>query len=427
MNRKGQKGSALVISLITLLLMSIIIMGASRNSTLELVTSNNYQFGIEAFNNAETGVVATVAELNDKELAIGGFNDLLNGQFSTTRSDPNTKIFFDTIIIDDNDGDGNTSMDSNKIVSLISQGTSSSGATRTVKAWISNDPITKDFSLDKAIMTEGDIHFGGVSELHGSNQDIHSNGDIYKGDKPKTDGLLSAVGYVYGLPDGESESYANRIEIPEIDPSVFAEYAEYVFDSVGNIRDADGFVVGVDSYRGWVFNGSQWNTAGNDILGGLLYFKGDAGNVMISSNTGTEADPWEISILADGWIALAGTPILANYKNPSNPISVQDILFMAGTDIKINGHAGQVLSGIIAAGEQFQFNGTAKIEGVIIAADQSNTDDFITENLMSGTADITYGGDMSFPGSTSDNTLRILAWEESFISRTQFANLVTVD
>ena len=256
--------------------------------------------------------------------------------------------------------------------------------------------------------------------MHGSNQDIHSNGDILRGDKPITDGTLSASGYVYGLPDSETESNAGRIEIPEIDPSLFAEYAEYIFDSDGEVYDANGLIVPGAEFLGWVFDGTQWNSGPNPV-GGLLYFRGDAGNVKISSNTGTEANPWEVSILADGWISLSGTPIIANYKNPSNPVPVQDILFMAGTDLKINGHAAQTFTGIMAAGEQFQFNGTAQIEGVIIAADQSNTDNYLTENLMSGTADITYGGELSFPGTTGDNTIRILAWQESPISRNQFA------
>ena len=124
MNRKRQQGAALVISLIVLILMSLMVVGSSLSSVIELKIGNNVQFGNEAFQNAETGVVATVFELNDKELAVDGFDGLLNGQFTTTRSDPNTKIFFDTIIVDDDDGDGDMSADSNNVVGLISQGTS---------------------------------------------------------------------------------------------------------------------------------------------------------------------------------------------------------------------------------------------------------------------------------------------------------------
>jgi len=70
MNRKRQQGAALVISLIVLILMSLMVVGSSLSSVIELKIGNNVQFGNEAFQNAETGVVATVFELNDKELAV---------------------------------------------------------------------------------------------------------------------------------------------------------------------------------------------------------------------------------------------------------------------------------------------------------------------------------------------------------------------
>jgi len=175
-------------------------------------------------------------------------NYLLTEPFTLTRSDSDTNTFFDVFVIDNDDGDGDMSTDSYDVVGLVSQGTSSAGATRTVSVWIGLDTSTHDFFIDKAIMTNGDLRFGGEAELHGTNQDIHSNGDIYKGDKPITSGTISASGTVYATDAGDFVSMADRIDIPEIDPSLFAEYAEYTFDSAGNVRNADGYVVGVDCY-----------------------------------------------------------------------------------------------------------------------------------------------------------------------------------
>ena len=420
MNRNKQNGAALVVSMILLLLIGIMTLSMAKTAQLDLIVGNNSQFQNEAFQSAETGIVASMAELENRGLT--NLNDLLTEPFTLTRGNSDTNTFFDVIVIDNDDGDGDMSTDSDDVVGLVSQGTSSAGATRTVSVWIGLDTSEKNFSLDKAIMTSGDLRFGGEAELHGTNQDIHSNGDIYKGDKPITSGTISASGTVYATDVGDFESMADRIDIPEINPSEFAEYAEYTFDSAGNVRNADGAVVGVDSYSGWSFDGISW-TSGSDAMGGLLYFTGETGNVHINGNNGTVESPWAISVLADGWIAFNGSPVIENYKNPANPLVVQDILFMAGTDIQINGTAGQKLEGVIAAGEQFQFNGTAEIEGVIIAADQANTDDFLTENLMSGTADITYGGDMSLPDSSTDNALQVLAWREMLVSRYAFAEM----
>ena len=413
-NIKRQDGAALFISLILLLLMTIIVIGGAQRSTLELIIGRNVQYSTTALVNAESGITASLADLNTNyDLVNDGFGGVVNGQYTVSKADQDTGVFYNTILIDNPTGN---------VASLISQGTSIDRALRTVEVKVRINPPAPGFSLDKAILTNGDIVFGGDAELLGSNQDVHSNGDIYRADKIQTTGTISASGEVNGVADGES--YSAIIDIQEIDPSMYAEYADYTFDSDGKIYNSDGNLVATNDYQGWSFNGDKWSTWGSsDVLGGLLYFKGDAGNVDIQGNHGSDESPWEISILADGWIDLAGTPIIANYKNPSNPEAVQELLFMAGTDIKINGHASTVLSGVIAAGEQFSLSGTAEIEGTIVAADQSNTDDFITENYMSGTASITNNGGLSLPPVEGSNDLQILSWREMEMGQAEFASL----
>ena len=420
MNIRKQKGAALIISLIMLLSMTILVMSSSRTSILELRMARNYQYAMEAFQHAESGIAVTTTELNIMlDLPTDGFDGVINGQYRASMDGPT--MFYNTILVDDSEVDADPTVDSNDMVRLISQGTSFDHASRTIEVRVAIDKGTDAFALDKAILTNGDITFGGDSALHGSNQDVHSNSNIYRADKIETDGVISASGDVYGTADGESN--VAEIEIPLIDPSIYAEYADYTFYSDGSVYNADGSLVGNDSYNGWVFNGSKWRTQGSNVEGGLLYFEGDAGNVDISSNIGTPVNPWEISILADGWIDVNGTPVIANYKNPSNPEAVQAILFMAGTDIKLNGNANTTISGVVAAGEQFYLSGTINLEGTIIAADQSNTDNYVTENTVSGTADITNDGSLSIPAIPGSDTLEILSWREILMSQAEFENL----
>jgi len=240
----------------------------------------------------------------------------------------------------------------------------------------------------------------------------------------KSSGDITASGDVNTTSSGTTDgSGATEIKLPLIDPSVYAEYADFTFASDGNVYDANGKFVGNDSYSGWVFNGAKWRTVGSTVEGGLLYFEGDAGNVDISSNVGSKGSPWSVSILADGWIDINGTPIIENYKNPANPEAVQQILFMAGTDIKILGNTNQIFIGVIAAGEQFNLSGTVNIHGAIIAADQSNTSDHVTDNYLSGTANITNDGSLSIPPIPRGSELLVYTWRELLISQAQFDNL----
>jgi len=61
--RKGQSGSALIMALLVLLVMSIVVMGMATDSDLDLKISRNLQQKNEAFNNAETGIDVAIEML----------------------------------------------------------------------------------------------------------------------------------------------------------------------------------------------------------------------------------------------------------------------------------------------------------------------------------------------------------------------------
>ena len=142
---------------------------------------------------------------------------------------------------------------------------------------------------------------------------------------------------------------------------------------------------------------------------------------MVSSNPGHhhQGGPWLISILADGYIEIAGNPTLENYMDPDDPPEVQAILFMSGSDIKINGNPNQTYNGIIAAREQFAISGNPTLEGAVIAAGESNESTLVVENYVSGNMTLTYDGGFSFPwvGGSSDGTAIVLSWRDREIAR----------
>ncbi len=431
----AQKGAALVVGLLLIMVMSMIGVSAAKGTVGQQRMANNYRFSIEALNNAEIGVTNALNAINDQELAVNGFDDELdpNGDgipddgFRINVMNPDTNVFFTVVVVDDDDGDGNPAVDSNDIVRLMSQGISNVGSTRTIDVRIGVAVgVGGGISLDKAILTEESLKIAGNPEQSGSNQDIHSNAGIDISGNPHTDGTVSAVDSVEvsGTPSGDItiESGAAHVDIPEINPSEFAAYADFIFHSDGDIYDADGnFMANAfgTGYQGWKFDGDKWTTEGNDVLGGMLYFTGEHGNVVVASAPGSNDDKWLISILADGWIEIAGNPTLDNYRNPEHPPDIQSILFMSGADIKINGNPNQTYSGIIAAREQFSIEGNPNIEGVVIAAGESNESELVVENSLSGEMHMTYDGGLMFPsdGGGGGRFAIVLSWRDRDIAR----------
>ena len=433
--RGAQKGAALVIGLLVTTVMSLVAVNASKRTVVQQRMANNYRFSIEAMNNADSGSLIAFNQINDQGLVLNGFDDeldldgngVLDDRYSLTVSDPNTNMFFNVVIVDDDDGDGNPSVDSNGIVLLLSQGISDVGSTRTTEMRISDTSGGEGvpFALDKAILTEDSLNIVGDPTQAGSLQDIHSNRDVNIVGSVSTDGTVSAVGTVDIIGNAatiDTVSGAARVDVPHVDPGAYAAYADYVFDSDGKVYDADGNVVGDAAGRGWggwTLRGDEWVTTGNGVIGGMLYFKGGKGNVRVTGSPGSTSHPWEVSILADGYITIQGTPIIGNYMNPEDPPEVQAILFLSGADIQINGNASQTFVGIIAAREQIDISGNATVEGSIIAADEANKSDLVTANVISGNMTVSYDGGLSLLSDPEwgDGISVILSWRDRDIAR----------
>ena len=81
--------------------------------------ASNYRFSIEAMNNAETGFRSALDQINAQDLNLNGYDDELdpNGdgvfddRFSLTLADAANNVFYNVVMVDDNDGDGDLSVD----------------------------------------------------------------------------------------------------------------------------------------------------------------------------------------------------------------------------------------------------------------------------------------------------------------------------
>ena len=211
-------------------------------------------------------------------------------------------------------------------------------------------------------------------QLTGSNASVHSNTSIEIPGDPLIDGLVSTPGSISisGSPtlNGGTDDGADVVAIPHIYPPDFRPYAGVVLTADCRVTDAGGAQLadlsGGGKWHGWdCSSGDKWTMSDSAPVGGLydgFYYV--EGNAVISGSPG---GTWDLSLVADGYIEVSGNPNYSAYADAAHPSEVQDLLFVAGNDLKINGNPGQVMDGVMAAHMEVTVSGNPNYQGRIIA------------------------------------------------------------
>jgi hypothetical protein len=150
--------------------------------------------------------------------------------------------------------------------------------------------------------------------------------------------------------------------------------------------------------RRWVFSGSNVHSS---LENKAFYFEKVAGtnwtNVTMSGSppTGPPGTPaWKVTVIAQGYIDISGNP------NIRAADGKQNLLFVAGSDIKIGGTLNSTYVGgaVLAAHEQIGIGGNATITGLLLAENASHLETLVTATSVSGNPNITYNGLPTPPG-----------------------------
>jgi len=383
---KEKKGIALVSALLILLALSIIGVIAINTTVTDTKISANLKGIKQAFYIADAGISHAGALLQENistwdtySLSIAT-TALGDGSYSVTASN----------------------VDGTNKKKVVSTGRTSTGAKATIEAIF----IRAKFTPDDAITTNGDLRISGNANILGSSGGVHSNGDLKVLGNPTIAQGGSASGTA--SPSPPYTSGASTVSIPEIDPTDFASYADYKLDSDGNVYNSEGVIQPTTGGRwyGWDYNsGNQrWDKSSNDTPPpGNLYIEGDA---TVSGNPGSVSVPWETTLIVTGDLEISGNPYIVDYTDPSDPIGVQNLLFVAGGELRISGNVTQTGKGIIAAYEGIKISGNPTLNGAIIGGNATEDE----ENNISGNPTITYSGGLLSP--FSSNTVSILAWRQ---------------
>ncbi len=393
---------AIVIMLIAVLM--VVGSAALMGSRADLKTSINFSGGTQAFYTAEAGLNAAIHELDDSD----GTNDFDNVSLPLTLY--SAAAF----------GNGTYTVDlslqssSPRIIAVASAGTAPNNSTRTVQAWLEQaiEPPTK------AIVSNNQIAFPvtGNLDLTGTCGGMHSNGDLTMNSNPSAEqsGGYTSTGYMnivgnpcigsnqcdenprpdaYVLDTEEDKTiYENdysaqpQVDVPAINPADIASRVAalgaagngYILHDDGTVTnggtcDSTGLCTGgtgVSIPDGWSYTSNpinQWKMNGTTAADGVFYAET---YVIVQSSPGSEASPWQATIVARDSINYSGSPSLKPY--PTSDTQLQGIMLMTGNDLRISGSVALVgQGGAILAHQQLILTGTITIDGYIFAGDGS--------------------------------------------------------
>ncbi len=250
-----------------------------------------------------------------------------------------------------------------------------SGAEREIEVVIQ---IDGEALSQHAILTNRDINaLSGTPQVTGPVANIHSNADIYIQGNPDIAGNVTASGTVSatGSPaiGGNESSGVDVVEIPHVYPPDYRPFATVVMTPNCHVETPEGNMIvnlaGGGTWAGWsCLVNQKWTMSGNvqpDLMHEFYYIEG---NLELQGNPN---GIWYASFVAEGYIWVSGN---ADYRpwgsgagNNTGDYVANEILFLAGNDLMIQGTPSQIFTGIMAAHMELHVSGNVTIQGSLVA------------------------------------------------------------
>ncbi len=281
--------------------------------------------------------------------------------------------------------------DNNGVLVITSTGLGRSGASATVE-------VTVSMQTFPAILINGKARVRGNLSVNGSSGIMHANDTLDLNGSPCADQYFSSSGNI--LNPGNSKGAGcvgvgvSRVNQQIIQPPIynirndFYSRADYILGSSGsragkiysftgpagsekmiyNTNSSSGvWQVGSSKWT-WKPDIKEWSHNGDELPPGTYYSEG---NMDVKGSFGSASSPVSATFVAEGYIDLGGSKasIVPDYDN---------YFLVAGTDAYLKGNLLSIVGdldvqGIVYAHHQIEFSGSARINGVVIAANQADT------------------------------------------------------
>jgi len=388
----------LVVGLMLIVVLMLLGTTAVMTSTTVMKISSNYKQNEQVFYLADAGIQHARVFLNQNQSNWDSYAYATAQTLIASTQLANIGTYTVTI----QDGGGGSRR-------VSSTGNTSSNARAVVEALMRLGPYTPG----SAITVGGDLTVSGNPTVSGTNGGVHANGDLSISGSPNitADATASGTYSASGNPTvgGTAAGGQSTETIPTVNPADFFSQRDFRLASDGKVYNSAGIEQPMpgNKWNNWDFSGGKWTLSGNSTVNGTFYIEG---NTVISGNPGDSEDPWIASLIATGDIEISGNPVVRppNQSDPGGLFrdGTENLLFVAGRDLKINGNPQQGFQGIMAAHEQISASGNPTLNGFIIAEDAEAISGTVTGNSIGGNMNITYNGGMGnpFPGDVEMRT-----------------------
>ena len=227
-----------------------------------------------------------------------------------------------------------------------------------------------------AIVTNGDLDISGSVTVDGTDGSVHSNGDLtISGGGSDITGTVTATGTYTGSPAGSGG--AAPVPLPTISASDYLHYADFILTSSGTMTDQAGTVLctwsGGTPCNNWDFDSGsgEWSIGSTAPPAGTYYVEG---SVKISGSPGSEATPMQIAIIAEDSIDMSGSPDMI----PDTP----ELLFVTDGDLEITGGLDIIdpltTQGQMLVHEQVNLAGNPTLGGQLIVENAASVSPLVT-------------------------------------------------
>ena len=285
-----------------------------------------------------------------------------------------------------NPPDFDTNTDTNGRVRVVSKGYGQDGAEAVLEMLVGSADVP-------AISVDGDLRISGAPTITGENGIAHANGDLELLGDVSAEQFFGAAGTVtvVGTPStGPPPDYDDNpvdirsgeepVKTPALRAPDLRTSANTILGSDGIVRDQSGGVLG-DANSGpvlgwsWDSGGQTWR-AGDATVAAIYYAEG---NIDVNGSPGTLIDPLTLSLIAEGWIVISGTPTIF----PLLTTGGVTYTLVAGTDLSLISAAQFVGPGLLFARDQIDISGSPTINGQVIAANEGDEEGPGGTNLVS--------------------------------------------
>jgi hypothetical protein len=392
-HRHDQAGAALVTSLLFLVLLTGLSLGGLATLMVNQSRSKNILSSKQALYLAEAGIQSAKKYLNQHQSRWSAYAS--PSAQSLIVLTPVGNIGSYSVTVQDGGGGG---------LLVTATGTASDNATAVIKSLM----VIGHYVPEDAVTVNEDLTISSDAVIAGTYGGVHANGSLLISGSPVINTNATATGAyratgrptVNGVAAGD-QAYAS---IPLIQAYSYHDFRDYLLAWDGNVYDRNGQaqskVKGL--WQCWKFSSTwysqKWTLTCDRTINGTLYFQTD---VSIPTDIGTTANPWIVTLIAEGSIEVTARNIVARAPASADEAlfktGTQNFLFLADEDVRIAGHGDQSLAGIVSAFEQFGIEGNPTMTGYIVAQDGTFLSGLVGENYVSGRLALTYNGNVPNP------------------------------